>query len=783
MSSAGKGRHRAGRTPTDPDLVAPADGTTDSTTAAGLPLLGRLGRHTARHPWRYLVTWLVVVLASFGGSLGLLGNESLFDRLVSGDIVAPGEAEEGRDLLRAASPEGDRLTVMVGGADLADPAVAMAVTEVAADLQSLPGVTAVSAPMLTPGWPTDPRSLALVAGQDTASGGFLVSVVLDHEVTAPQQDAVLAALEEAADTTLAPVSQTRSVGGVPLLIEDITGQIEQDLKVGEGIALPVSLLIMVFVFGGLLAAGMPIIGAIASIAGGLASLLAFSHVLDLDASVVNIVTVMGLGLCIDYGLLLVSRFREEVALVAPGVPHRELTDEQVQAAVTGAVATAGRTILFSALIVGISLSGLVVFDAPIMRAIGAAGVSVVVVALLVALTLVPALCTIAARRLGPRRGAEVSPDDGWFSRLAAAVQRRPALAAICSVAVLLLLAAPALGLRLTSSGTELLPTDAPQRVFFTELNRDYPALSQPAVTLVADAPLAQVQQWAAMTAGTLPSVSSVDPPQQVGDLVSVALRVNGPPMGDAARALVEEVKEQRPDYPTWVTGQAASLADFTSSVSERAPWAALWIGSATFVLLFLLTGSVVIPVKALVLNVISLGASLGLLVWVFQQGHLEGLLRYQSVGAIESVIPLLVLAFGFGLSMDYEVFLLSRIIDLHEQGADDDTAVRLGLQRSGRIITSAALIIVVVFAGFAVGQMLVIKETGFALATAVAIDATIVRMVVVPATMTLLGRWNWWAPTWLRGVHARWGVTEHGSPVHPPAPIAGERLPAQASGG
>ncbi|WP_230209156.1 MMPL family transporter [Nostocoides sp. HKS02] len=193
---------------------------------------------------------------------------------------------------------------------------------------------------------------------------------------------------------------------------------------------------------------------------------------------------------------------------------------------------------------------------------------------------------------------------------------------------------------------------------------------------------------------------------------------------------------------------------------RRAPYAFALVALATLVLLFLMTGSVVIPVKALLLNVVSLGASLGVIVWVFQHGHLQGLLGFAPVGAVESTIPLLVLAFGFGLSMDYEVFLLSRVVELHERGYGNDEAVVLGLQRSGRIITSAALLVVIVFSGFVAGKLLVIKETGVGLATAVAIDATLVRMLLVPATMTLLGDWNWWAPARLRRWHSRFGITE-----------------------
>ena len=298
------------------------------------------------------------------------------------------------------------------------------------------------------------------------------------------------------------------------------------------------------------------------------------------------------------------------------------------------------------------------------------------------------------------------------------------------------------------------------------------------MVVLAQGPADQVDSWAE-AAAEVDGVLSVDPPQDLGTwpddvplaagadadapLLLVGVRVDEGPLGEPARDAVDALRAAPPppDGEVWVGGQAASLDDFVDSVWDRAGWAAGWIAGATVVLLFLLSGSVVIPLKAVVLNVISLGASLGLTVLVFQHGHLEGLLGFESVGALESVIPLLVLAFGFGLSMDYEVFLLSRVIELHEEGQDDDTAVRLGVQRSGRIITSAALIMIVVFSGFAAGHMLAIKQTGFALAAAVLVDATLVRMLLVPATMTLLGRWNWWAPGWLRRVHARVGVSEH----------------------
>ncbi len=556
---------------------------------------------------------------------------------------------------------------------------------------------------------------------------------------------------------------TGTTGGLADLIEAITGQVETDLRAGEGIALPVSFIVMVLVFGGFVAAGMPILGAIASISGALLSLLGFSYLIDLDATVVNVVTILGLGLCIDYGLLTVSRFREELRARVRGRPVEEITREEIVDAAARTVDSAGRTVVFSGLTVAISLGGLLVFEAAILQAIGSAGLSVVLVAMVVALTLVPALCVLGAKRL-LRKGTEQAPETGVFSRLANWVHRRPIAVIVGVVALLTLLALPALDLRLTSSGKELLPVDNAQRQFFTALENDYPVLAGPDVQVVARAPLADVQAYAA----DLPSVGGAKirgRVSSVGDSTTdpvsvISIDARDGPQGDDARAMVTALQADRPDFPTYVVGQASGLKDFSESTVERAPLAFALVVLATLILLFLMTGSLVIPVKALVLNVVSLGASLGVVVWIFQDGHLQGLLDFDSVGGIESTIPMLVLAFGFGLSMDYEVFLLSRIIELHERGASNDEAVVVGLQRSGRIITSAAILVVIVFSGFVVGDLLIIKETGVGLAVAVLLDATLVRMLLVPATMTVLGDWNWWAPQRLKGLHERFGITE-----------------------
>ena len=738
---------------------------TDATGASAHPdrsrsALSRLGRGIAGHPKAVIVVWLLAIVAGFGTATGAFGGEALFDRLGSGEPTVEGENSAGRDLLvEAGASELGTYTLRVDGVDLSSAEVARAAREATTTISRLPGVLEVTTPFTVEGGLRSPAAVPLLEDGSPSSDGFVALVRTPTDLDREQLDT----LKDSVGTAMEPVLSTSpgarvTSGDVRGLIDAVTDQLEVDLRTGEGIALPVSFIVMVVVFGGFLAAGMPILGAIASIAGALASLLAFSHVIDLDATAVNVVTVLGLGLCIDYGLLVVSRFREELRARAQGMPAADIPAAMIRDAAGRTVDSAGRTVVFSGLTVAIALGGLLVFEAELMKGIGAAGMSVVVVAVVVALTLVPALCVVGARRL-LRRGTETAPEHGVFSRLAEWVHRYPLPIIVAVSAVLLALAAPALDLRLTSSGSELLPRSAPERQFFTGLAEDYPLLGGPDVEVVAEAPLQEVQAYAAQL--RLPAGARVTQVRAVTeDLSLVAIDAPGRALDDPARDLVTQLRGDRPDFPSYVVGQAAGLRDFTDSMFERAPIAFGLVALATLVLLFLMTGSVVIPIKALVLNVVSLGASLGIVVLVFQQGHLESVLGFDSVGAIESTIPLLLLAFGFGLSMDYEVFLLSRVVELHERGYSNDAAVVVGLQRSGRIITSAALLVVIVFSGFVAGQLLIIKQTGVGLAVAVALDATLVRMLLVPATMTLLGDWNWWAPQRLKGLHARFGITE-----------------------
>lgn len=742
------------------------------------PVFDSLGRTVARHPRRTIAVWAVVTAACFALALLGVGGETLFDRLSTGAPQVPGSESDRADaILEEESTSGSSLSLAVQGVDPLDPDLADPLAEAREDLLAVDGVLSVIDPYMLPEGPQGPAAAPLLAADGE---GFLVVVEIEPGLDEEAEEQALAEVEAGLDALTAELADavpgaTGQVGGASLIVEEITGQVEEDLATGETVALPIALVVMVLVFGGFLSAAMPMAGAFASIAGGLGAVFLLSHWLDMDSSVVNVVTLLGLGLSIDYGLLIVSRFREELHAQPPAderAGRRRRGDPGVERALRTTMQTAGRTVAFSAVTVAIAILGLVVFEPAILRAFGSAGVAVILVAVATALSLVPALLALAGRRLarpglishvpGLRavlaRTGDVVSEEGAFSRLAERVQRHPGWVLLVSLVVLGVLAAPVLHMELRNSTVELLPRGSDQRDYVETIADQYPASAAPAVRVVAEGSLEEATVWAEELAD-LPGVESVDPPAPVGPYVVIGVRPEAEDAsGPEARAVVADVRDLDAPFPVLVTGPAANQIDFTQALVDRAPWAIGIVVVATFVLLFLMTGSVVIPVKALLTNALSLAASLGVLVWVFQDGHLADVLRFTSTGGIETYVVALIIAFGFGLAMDYEVFLLSRIKELWDAGATNDDAVRLGLQRSGRIITSAALIIIVVFAGFVVGELLVIKEVGFSLAVAVLIDATLVRMLLVPATMTLLGRYNWWAPAWMRRVQQRFDL-------------------------
>lgn len=744
-----------------------------------------LGRLIARRPRLTVLAWGVLTVTLFALAMTGFGGQGLFERLHSGEPTVPGsESTQARDLIAEHRDSGEQISLVIRGLDTSDPdqvaQAGRAISTMTSQVLVWEEVQSVTTPFVF--GPDDPRAAGL-----TSPEGFLLWAVLVPDLDADAEAAATERLVEVLHELPARIAPqaTGIVSTADLITEAIVGQMERDLITGELVALPISLLIMVVVFGGFLTAGMPLAGAIASIAGGLGTLLGFSYLLELDSVVVNVVTVLGLGLSIDYGLLVVSRYREEIHTAA-AEPERSVRrrrqhrggDPVILTATRRTLTTAGRTVAYSALIVAISILGMVFLRPDILKSLGVAGAAVVLVALASALTLVPALLVLMGRRMlkpplmrrvpGARKvlGAlgEVAPADGVFSRLAGGVQRRPWLVLVSAGAVLVFLASPLLSLQLRNSTLEMLPSESDQREFIQILTDDYPLVAAPTMSVLIEGDGSDAVTMAGAVMA-LDDVVGVQEPRPAGaDRLILGVRVDTEdPGGEVASDVVLQIRELRetdPDLPAyWVYGEAPNQLDFSDALIEGIPLAGGVVVVTVLILLFLMTGSVLIPIKALVVNLLSIAASLGITAWIFAEGNFETLLGFTSVGGLESYVVAIAVAFGFGLAMDYEVFLLSRIKEIYDATGDNNHAVKYGLQRSGRIITSAALVIIVVFLGFVAGDLLAIKQAGVALAVIVFIDATLVRMLLVPASMTLLGKYNWWAPAPLRRLHARFDLT------------------------
>ncbi|MFF1907650.1 MMPL family transporter [Kitasatospora sp. NPDC058218] len=719
-------------------------------TSAGRRVDGRLaalGRFCFRHRRWVLGLWAVVLV------VGVLIGGRVFEGSVAGASSASSEADRGGAVVTAADPARGTVTAVVDGRPVDDRGVRDAVTRATAEIAALPGVSSV-----TDAYGPGPAGAALRSADGNAG---LVSVRMADDSTGAQTDAVtqrLAGIQaDGAHVT---------VGGDLVLEQEVKKQTEKDTRFGEIVTLPLTLVVMVLVFGGLAAASLPVIGAVASVGGALLAMFGFSKIMDIDTSVLPIATVLGLGLSIDYALLMVNRFREERGHGAG-----------IAAAVERTAATAGRTVAFSGLTVAVALSGLFVFTSPVLGAVAAAGVSVVVIAVAAALTLIPALLGFAGSRI--KAPAAPVPDEGFFSRTVRRVRKRAVPVALACTALLMAAGAPFLHADMRTSGAAVLPASSAGRQVAETVDQRFPQASQAPITVVVEGGAPMAQAYADDVVAKLPGVDGVRAVTPVGDKLStIDVLVHGDPQGGEAKQVVKELRADRGGLTTYVTGGAASVVDFQHELLTRGPIALGLVALGTLVLLFLMTGSVVMPVKALLMNLLSLGASLGALTLVFQDGWFSGLLGFSPTGGLETFIPVLVFAFAFGLSMDYEVFLLARIKELRDKGHSCTRAVELGVQRSGKIITSAALLMVIVFAGFALGDMLMVKQMGIALAVAVAVDATLVRCLLVPAAMSLFGEFNWWAPAPLRRLHRRFGLSEHVElPTIEPAVLPVPRAP------
>jgi RND superfamily putative drug exporter len=713
-------------------------------------LIARVGRWCFRHRWWVVIAWALAVGA------GVVAAGQVFDRLADNNNPRNIESVEAYDVLGAGDDNGGQVVGLVDKVDPRASAVRDAVAAVAAEMAARPDVKEVDHP-----YAASPRAPAMVA---TDGGALLVAATLHNQDRIDRNasiDQISERLRRLADRLRAAGQPDARVlvGGDRVLNRQANQALRADLERAEVISLPVTFVVLIVVFGGLIAAGLPVLAAAVSVAAAMTVLLGFSTVTDLDSNTVTVVTLLGLGLSVDYGLLLVARYREELAAGFPPID-----------AVTRAWATAGRTILFSALTVAAALAGLLLFDIAALAALGAAGVSIAVVAMLAALTFTAALLGLAGRRIRPRRqkdyGVRRHRERGFFAALSRLVQRHPLIVAVGTAAALLAAGTPLLTATVKLPHLEALPPSLEAVQVADQFAGRFGAAGAPTVLVVARIDPAALEAWAERWRGD-PAVAEVQPARPAGPGVSrVELALRGGAQDSAARALVDRVRSDRPPGGrSWVTGEAAILTDLLDEIVAGLPWAVSATLLAMMVLMFALTGSVVVPVKAILANAVSLGATFGVLVAVFEHGVGADLLDTLTVGGLDPFVVVIVFAFAFGLSMDYEIFLLSRVKEYVDRGDDTDTAVRRGLQHTGRVITSAALLMVAVFGCFAAARIGAIEQVGLGLSVAVFIDATVVRCLLVPATMTLLGRWNWWAPRPLRWLHARLGLRERPLPA------------------
>ena len=736
----------------------------------------RIGLAVSRHPVVVLAVWALLLTVMTGLAFQGLGAGGLFERLASAEATTPDtDSHVVYSMTRTDGEGGESITVVVSGVDVAgDPAsAAAAASAVRGELAGLDGVASVTDAFTMPD-PTSQQARALLSAD---GDGFVELVELDEGLDDRASQTANDRVAETARDACLDALRAHDAGAdahavsATLISDSITGLVEKDLVRGESVSLPVALVLLVIVFGGLLAAGLPLIGAIVSILVGMGALWCLTFVLDINSFTLNVISIIGLALSIDYGLLLVSRYREEMAARLAGAepPRGAVMGGLVRQVVVRTVATAGRTVSFSALTIACSIAGLFVMRSPVLRTIAAGAVVVTLLAVTCTLTLVPAVITLLGRRLvrpsalsrvsGVRRVlaavGDSSSDDGVFSRLSRRVVAHPWAVMVVIVALLALMATPVGSLRVRSNFTEYMPANSSVRTGYDIVQDDYPALATPTISIVA-------QTDTTGAAGLVSDIRAMDdvthvtaaplPGHEDMTLISVLMDVDDP-VGQQAVDAVDRIRAMTADHPFWVGGAAAQQTDFINAMLDRAPWSALIIVVAVLVLLFCMTGSLVVPLKALVINGFSLVASLGATAWLFEGGHL-GLPRTPG---LQTFIVACLAAFGFGLAMDYEVFLLARISEYWRAGYDNDEAVARGLQRSGRIITSAAAIIIAVFLGFVSGEMIAIKQIGVGLAIMVAADATLVRLLLVPATMTVLGQWNWWAPKPLAGLYAYLG--------------------------
>ena len=692
----------------------------------------RLGHVLVKY--RKVAVALFVIGILLAGAIGSL----IFSRLDSGGYSNPKSDsykvyEYLRDELKVQDPA-VAVVVDAGNTDITDPVVAQKALALEKRMSQEDGV------LKTVSFWSSGGEATLKSADNKA--GFIL-IYSSGDAFAPESQKLGATFQDKYDGKIDGL--TLYAGGASVVGHAITEKISQDLKISEAISIPLTFVLLAFVFGALAASAMPLVVGVAAILGAFFILYLFSLFTDVSVYALNLTTGMGLGLGIDYALLMVNRFREEL--------HH---GKSVEDSVVATMATAGKTVFYSGLTVLVTMVSLTFFPLPFLKSFGYAGVSVVALAVVGAIIGLPPILALMGNKIdkGVIRKSAITPrEDGRWAQTARMVMKRPAAIVIVSLIVLGVLAAPVQNIKFAQGDSRMLPASNKAAIATAIQNERFPGQTGTPIEIVifdgADKS-AEIATYAREVAN-VSGVIAVAEPEIIGQDVRLVAYQSMLPRTPEAQSLIHAIRDINAPQGTLVGGVAADYTDSQDGISSTLPWALGWIALSVLVLIFIFTGSIILPIKAVLLNMLSLAATMGVLTWVFIDGHLQWLVgSFTLTGTLDTSIVILIAVVVFGLSMDYELFLLSRIREEHLAGKDNVEAVAVGLQRSARIITAAAVLLAVVFAAFISSGVTSIKSMGFGVALAVILDATIVRALLVPALMRLFGERNWWAPQWMQ---------------------------------
>jgi len=708
--------------------------------------------------WGYFVhrrrRWVLalVVLGALGCGLFGLG---LFDRLAQGGFEDP--ASQSAHAARVVEQNfgrtgGDVLAVYTApaGKRIDDPAIAERIRARLADLPKDKVATVTSL------WTTGAPQLIDRSG---TRGLAVITLVGEND------SAVLDSYADVKQDLAVEGTEVAFAGSAPVGTE-INQRTADDLSRAESVSMPVVLVLLLFIFAGLVAASLPLLVGVLTIFGSLGVLRVLSLVVPVNSFAVNVVTLIGLGLAIDYGLFTVSRFREELA-----------AGRTTAEAISRTVATAGRTVLFSATLLAVAMSGLLLFPQNFLKSLGYGGMAAVAMAALIALTVLPAVLAMLGPRIDAlsvpgrgRRRVGAAQLDGFWGRTASKVMRRPAWVAVPILLIFAALTIPFGSAKFGDVSERALPSDSPARTATEMVHTAFPALTAEKATLVITGASKQQLETIAGDASSVRGAGRAQP-----ESANAAVAVLSVPLGDngnGAPSRDDVVRSLRAlDPPTGTTllvgGKTAGSMDSLAALTATLPWMGLLLVAATFLLMFLAFGSVVLPLKAVVMSALGLGSTLGFLTLIFSDGYGAGIVGI-TPGPMEAGVVVLMAAIVFGLSTDYETFLLSRMVEARAHGASTRGAVRAGTAQTGGVISAAALLLVVVTGAFAFSDVATMRFLGLGLIFALALDATVVRMLLVPAVIALLGDVTWWAPRWLLRLQEKAGLSEHEPVDHEP---------------